>query len=357
MPSDNRIILASAGSGKTTTIVTEAGEANEIRTALITYTVNGRAELSNKAYNLFGTIPAHIDIKTWYTFILEHFVRPYQNHLYATRVTSINFTRGVSTTRIPKSNSAYFFSSADHIRLDKVTDFVCELIQRTGGLPIERFSAIYDHLYIDESQDLSGHDLELIEMLLKCGTQITLIGDHRQATFNTNDSRKNKAYTGMNIIKKFQEWDEAGIAKIKHQAHSYRCIQAICDFADGFHPDCEPTTSRNNTTTDHDGVFCVRQSNLQAYCELYHPQALRYNRRAKTLHENPMNYGAVKGMTFERTIIYPHGPLLKYLKTGNLEDAGKEIPKLYVAVTRAKHSVAFVVPDKFKPAAIPLFEL
>jgi hypothetical protein len=38
-------------------------------------------------------------------------------------------------------------------------------------------------------------------------------------------------------------------------------------------------------------------------------------------------------MTFERTLIFPHGPLRKFLVSAKLEDAGKEIPKLYVAVT------------------------
>ena len=69
-----------------------------------------------------------------------------------------------------------------------------------------------------------------------------------------------------------------------------------------------------------------------------------------------MNYGAVKGMTFSRTLIYPHGPLKAYLKTGDLKSAGKEIAKLYVAVTRARQSVAFVVPDNLNKLILPLYD-
>jgi ATP-dependent DNA helicase UvrD/PcrA len=47
-------------------------------------------------------------------------------------------------------------------------------------------------------------------------------------------------------------------------------------------------------------------------------------------------------MTFDRTLIYSHGPLPKFLQTG---DTGSEISKLYVAVTRARQSNGFVVPD------------
>jgi DNA helicase-2/ATP-dependent DNA helicase PcrA len=60
-------------------------------------------------------------------------------------------------------------------------------------------------------------------------------------------------------------------------------------------------------------------------------------------------------MTFDRTLIYPHGPLSKFLKSGNLADAGAEIPKLYVAVTRARQSVAFAVPDGFVVKGMPLY--
>ena len=70
----------------------------------------------------------------------------------------------------------------------------------------------------------------------------------------------------------------------------------------------------------------------------------------------PLNFGESKGMSFNRVLIYPHGPLLKYLKSGKLEDAGKELAKLYVAVTRARQSVAFVVPSKPADYIVPWFE-
>ncbi len=356
MRSTNRVILASAGSGKTTTIVGEAGGSDEVRSYLVTYTNNGRAELSDKAYAMFGSIPPQVRISTWYSFILEHFVRPYQAHLHTTRVATINFKRGQSTRFIRRGQPAYSFSSPERLRLDKVTDFVCLLIEQTKGLPIERFLGICDHLYIDEAQDLSGYDLELIEYLLKAGLRITLIGDCRQATYTTNDSLKNKAFTGAKIVKKFEVWEKAGYLEILHQAHSYRCIQAICDFADAFHPEFVNTESRNKNETGHDGLFAIRESAVETYRKIYNPQTLRYSKATTNVAGAPLNFGAVKGMTFERTLIYPHGPLKKYLSSGDLRHAGKEMAKLYVAVTRARQSVAFVVPEKSKDLILPIFE-
>lgn len=357
MPSTNRVILASTGSGKTTTIVGEAGADVKIRSQLITYTNNGRGELSDKAYAMFGVIPPHIRISTWYAFILQHFIRPYQAHLHDTRVSTINFKRGRTARFIRRGQTSYSFSSPDRLRLDKVTDFACLLIEKTKGLPVDRFLEICDHLYIDEAQDLSGYDLELLEILLRAGLRVTFIGDCRQATYTTNDSPKNKAFIGAKIIQKFEIWETVGLIEIEHQAYSYRCIKPICDFADSFHPDFKKTESRNGYDSGHDGLFAVRERDVAVYCDIYDPQSLRYSRATKDVVGSPLNFGAVKGMTFERTLIYPHGPLKKYLASGDLKDAGKEMAKLYVAVTRARQSVAFVVPNDSKDLIVPIIEI
>lgn len=356
MPSPNRIILACAGSGKTTGIIHEACNDAGRRSALITYTINGAGELTKAAYAHAGAIPPEITISTWYAFLLRHFVRPYQNHLYQPRVARINFVRGQSA-RYAKATDIrnHYFSREGMIYLDKVSKFACEAIRRTDGLPLRRFEQIFDRLYIDESQDLQGFDLDLVELLLKSGTDIVLVGDHRQATYSTNDSRKNKKFTRANIVDKFTIWEKAGLCGIEYQTESRRCVQAICDLADQFYPSFPKTTSRNTDVTGHDGVFAVEASHIATYVARFAPQTLRYNRTHTGLPGKPINFGNAKGMTFERTLIYPHGPLSKFLKSGNLADAGAEIPKLYVAVTRARQSVAFAVPDGFSAKGISLY--
>lgn len=357
MQSANKIILASAGSGKTTALVTDASADTSNRAALITYTLNGREELTKKAYRLFGAIPPHLTINTWYGFVLTHFVRPYQNHLYSPRVKGINFNRVPDSLRnIPKSATAkYFFSSRGLIWRDRVTDFACQVIEKTGGLPLWRLERIFGRLYIDEAQDLSGWDLELVEHLLSSKVQVFLTGDHRQATFSTNDNPKNKAYWGEKIIKKFEEWEAVNLASIEHAAHSHRCNQTICDFADKVFPDCPKTTSLNAEVTAHDGLYFVKQSLVSSYMSQFAPQPLRYNRTRKVTLGEPLNFGEAKGMTFDRTLIYPHGPFEKYLNTGKLCDAGKELAKIYVSITRARASVGFVVPDNFKSTILQYY--
>jgi DNA helicase-2/ATP-dependent DNA helicase PcrA len=55
-----------------------------------------------------------------------------------------------------------------------------------------------------------------------------------------------------------------------------------------------------------------------------------------------MNFGMYKGSTFDRVLIFPTKPITAYL-TGKDLSKLPALAHLYVAVTRARHSVAFVV--------------
>jgi DNA helicase II / ATP-dependent DNA helicase PcrA len=159
-----------------------------------------------------------------------------------------------------------------------------------------------------------------------------------------------------NIADKFKEWEAAKLCSIEYQTVSRRCVQQICDFADLFFPAAPKTQSLNTVVTGHDGIFTVERRHVADYCAKFDPQPLRYNRTYSDIAGRPINFGAAKGMTFERTLIYPHGPLRKYLGSGKLADAGKELPKLYVAVTRARQSAAFVVEDGAALAAVSRYQ-
>jgi DNA helicase II / ATP-dependent DNA helicase PcrA len=355
MPSPNRIIVASAGSGKTTTIIGLACAASSSRAALVTYTTNNNAGIEHLLYKKVGHIPSHLTVSTWYSFLLRHLVRPYQKAMHPQHVRKLHFHNGISVPYIEEADTArHYFGKAGSIYVDKVSKFACQVIQRTGGKPIQRLEDIFDHLYIDEVQDLAGWDLELVEHLMKSRITVTLVGDHRQATYSTNSATKNKKYAGVNIIQKFEEWKKAKLCELEHQCISRRCVQAICDMADKLYPDMPKTTSFNSTVTTHDGIFAVRERDVAAYMAKFKPQTLRYSRATKEVLGNPLNYGASKGLTFDRILIYPNNKLKKFLVTGDPKDAG-DVAKIYVAVTRAQQSTAFVIQDKAKSPLMPIF--
>ena len=356
MPSANRIILASAGSGKTTTIVSEAAREYGIRSALVTYTNNSEAELRIRANGICGCVPPHLRTATWFGFLLQHLVRPYQRAAYPGRVRGLAFVNGMSARGISEADTQrHYFGRPGDMYIDKVSKFACKLIQETNGKPVDRLAQIVDRIYVDEVQDLAGYDLALIEHLLDSDIEVVLVGDHRQATFKTNQSAKNRRYGRQRIIDKFEAWEVDGRARIETHNHSYRCVQEVCDAADRLFPNVEGTKSRNHARTGHDGLFLVRQRDVFGYVERFSPQTLRYNRRMKNVPGIPYNFGEAKGMTFERVLIFPHKRLLTYCLTGKLNDAGKELPKIYVAMTRARQSVGIVVPNGTERGIAPVY--
>ncbi|MCZ4298809.1 UvrD-helicase domain-containing protein [Henriciella marina] len=346
MPSNNRIILAAAGSGKTTTIVSEALDKKESRSALVTFTTKAESELRAKCYEIGGYVPEHVKPITWFTFLLRHFIRPYQRVMIEKRISGLNFVAGRSAKRVSKHKTIqYNTDGAGKVYSDKISEMACTIINKTKGASLKRAEQIFDRIYIDEVQDLAAYDLDFIELLLGSSIEIVLVGDHRQATYKTNQSARNKQHSGTNIISKLTCWEKTYGASITIHNHSYRCVQPICDFADLFFPDAEPTISRNTHQTDHDGIFIVQEKDVGHYISRYRPQLLRYDKRTVINGAPVYNFGQCKGMTFNRVLIYPHGPLKKYLRTGKLGDAGKSVAKQYVAVTRARQSAAFVVPN------------
>ncbi len=61
-----------------------------------------------------------------------------------------------------------------------------------------------------------------------------------------------------------------------------------------------------------------------------------------------MTFGDSKGQTVDHVLIHPTDRFIKFLKgqDGAFADKQTSQNKLYVAITRARYSVAFIVNDK-----------
>jgi len=352
MQSDtNTLVIASAGSGKTTFLVTEALARPGKKIAILTYTINSLNEIKKKFYEIHGGIPKDIDIVTWFTFLLQDCARPYQRSVYSKRrVKTIYFTRGRSAPYIKYTDTEkYYFWNEDEIYSDKIARFIIDCEKKSNGLVTKRLASIYDEVFIDEFQDMSGYDLEVIETFLRASFRMIIVGDPRQCTYTTNNSPKNSKYCGTGILKKAEEWKSKNLCQIKKQSISFRCNQKICDFSDRLWTDIgiEKTQSYNPKITEHDGIFIVSKDNLCEYVRNFSPILLRYDKKTETYGYPALNFGNAKGLTFDRVLIVPHGPIKKYLQYGNVNDIIGSREKFYVAVTRARHSVAFLYDGKY----------
>ena len=141
-----------------------------------------------------------------------------------------------------------------------------------------------------------------------------------------------------------------GRLEIVHSTETWRSNQQIAAFSDTIFPvSCgfPPTLSRQTATSHHDGVFAVRLDHVDTYVALHNPLCLRPSRSTRMPGQiDATNFGLAKGLTYERVLIFPSGPIRDFLNKGK-PLAEKSACGLYVAVTRAVHSVAFVI-DKYK---------
>ncbi|APA96615.1 DNA helicase [Nocardia seriolae] len=320
MPSNNRAILAAAGAHKTESLIQTAIDVGSTTRVLITtYTNENLDQIKRRIASKCGIIPGNITVMGWFPFLLRECVRPYQNYATTTnRVRSSEFSNKPDQFARRANVAGYFIDPDRNLYSDNVADFACLLNERSGGKVVSRLTDIYDHILIDEIQDMVGYDLELLDLLFASNISVTVVGDPRQSTYTTSKTRKNKGFQKLGLFDWFKEREKKGTLTIDWRCESFRCHQDICDFADSLYPSLPATTSRNTEITGHDGIFFITRAELDSYIEKYQPVVLRYSRTKNTGGHPAINFGASKGSTYDRVVIFPTEPMKKYLKSRNL---------------------------------------
>lgn len=346
VPSENEVIIAAAGGGKTTRIVNRVLQSLTERAALLTYTQVNTEEIGRKIYSENAAIPSNVEVWSWFSFLLKEMARPYQSCLHKKRIDGLLWCNERSAKYVAERDTGKFYFTHDRfIYSDKLAQFVVACNQASNGAVIRRIEQRFDRIYIDEIQDMAGYDLEVIELLLRSSIKLIMVGDHRQATFSTNNAAKNKEFRGINIINKFKQWEKIKLLALTFESETHRSNQTIASFADTLFPNIPLTTSTNSEITGHDGVFVIGSSMVEDYVINFNPQILRYDKRTSCngLDERARNYGECKGLTFNRVLIFPNGKATQWLITGNYSHIQASVAKMYVGITRARHSVAFVL--------------
>jgi hypothetical protein len=99
----------------------------------------------------------------------------------------------------------------------------------------------------------------------------------------------------------------------------------------------------------------VSTKHVTEYVRLFQPQCLRHSiSSGKAFDLDYLNFKVSKGMTYERVLIIPTTPIAKFIASGTYLEANSA-SSFYVAVTRAKQSVA-VVLDKAGTSSLPFWK-
>lgn len=122
----------------------------------------------------------------------------------------------------------------------------------------------------------------------------------------------------------------------------YRCRPSICDFANKIFPDYPLMVSGNSSIVEAEGIVMIPLDQVDDYIRRYQPVILRKWIKTDTKGYSAINIGVAKGKTFERVLLFPTQTMLRFIKNPQDNDNFKEKELLYVAITRAKYSVAVV---------------
>lgn len=350
MLSKNTIKLSAAGSGKTWGICSDAlaiiADPSYSKRVLITTYTNKGVETIEKEIRKQnqGVLDPRIIVYSWYQFLLYELIRPFQTYITdINEVKSFDFSDMYGSINYqPVGKKRRYINACGNVLANQASELALLLNCRSKGLVVSRLERIYSHVLIDEIQDMAGNDLGIISLLIDSSIITICVGDNKQATYKTHNTSKNKKQTGKNIWDYFLSIYKAGKADLELKLVSRRFNEEICCFANLIYPNENDIITEMNETTDHDGVYLILRGDASQYYDAYLPIILKYDKNTDTDGYESFNFGICKGVTFDRVLIYPNGPLNDFIYKGKPLSCQQ---KYYVAVTRPKYSLAIVVND------------
>ena len=138
----NKLIVAAAGSGKTTYLVKQAMQ-QEDSVLITTFTDANEQEIRKKFIELNGCVPHNITIQTWYSFLLQHGVRPFQGVLLDEKINGMILVCKKSGLKYVGKNGPVFYGENEFFKFyfsddmkmysDKIAKFVCRCEEKPKG--------------------------------------------------------------------------------------------------------------------------------------------------------------------------------------------------------------------------------
>ncbi|MCG7811333.1 AAA family ATPase [Alteromonas sp. MCA-1] len=216
---DKRIVLAVAGSGKSSSIIDQIEE--DSRALIITYTENNAEQLKNKILIKLGEIPKDVRIYRYFTFLYSFCVRPLTNHEFLIKGINFEVPLPAFIQRSQKSKPEHYIDRNRRLYAGRIAKYLIQF-KLTSDLN-ERIERFFDTVFVDEVQDFAANDFNLLCEMAKANANIQLVGDFFQHTFDTSRDGNIRKSLHDNFAKYCQELEKAGyVVDLDSLSNSYR---------------------------------------------------------------------------------------------------------------------------------------
>lgn len=342
---DKLAIIAGAGTGKSTLLRKQAlVAAHHKRVLYLTFTETNAFEFAQGIRREIGAIPENVTIMTWFSFLLAHGVRPFPLESIPERIDACFMPQGRTRPKrgVRKGDHDYFCNKVGSAYTSRLPELTLACDEQWGGKVFDRISEAFPVIMIDEAQDFSGADYDVMEKLMIRSESMLVVGDPRQSTYRTGNE---PLYKGK-FKNLFDYLERRGVCPIDHErlGVSYRCPEEIISLANKLYLGMYPEVRAANSCQNGQRVFYLNKGDVKDYADSKSCVALTPTKRTTVPDGIPrINMGESKGMTIPNVIVYPSGDMKKWLKGAEVEWKPGTLAKFYVAITRASESVAFVM--------------
>ena len=332
---DKRVIFAVAGSGKTTTIVSNLS-LNK-RSLIITYTENNYNNIFNKVIKKFnGKWPESVTLMTYFTFLYRFCFKPYLSDKIKAKGLSFDKNK---ETYLTQNKLFYYMSRARYLYSNRLA-LLLEKMNIIQELKC-RIARYFDEFIIDEVQDIAGRDFNFIELLMDTNINMLFVGDFYQHLYDSSRDGNVNGNLFDDMVKYEKRFLDKGFI-VDHTTlqKSYRCGESVCRFIRenlGIQIFSQKLNDTSAITFVSEAEYIDKILNDDKIIKLHYQNSSKHGSGHK-------NWGDTKGEDHYQDVcvMLNKTTAASYFrnKLYTLPTATKN--KLYVAMTRAKGNVYLI---------------
>ena len=344
---DKKLILAVAGSGKTTHILNDLKPEN--RSVILTYTNQNLFSIEESLRrNNGGIVPAHVEVRTYFSFLYSFCLRPYLS--YDLRDNGLVYGPvPISAQKKKKSSLEHYMSSGRYLYAARAAKLLLE--SKVMPKVKERLRRHFDCLYVDEVQDFAANDFNFLLDISQSGVKALYAGDYYQHTYDTSrDGSTRSTLHSKGLEAYIAEFKKVGfIVDDATLASSRRCSPSVCAYISdtlGIEIDSHRTDAVEVRYLS-DPTEIVRVFLDPKIVKLFYQSYQKHNCVGN-------NWGNSKGLdSYTDVCVVLNKTTFDLLQKGKGRDLATATKnKLYVACSRARGNLYFVEEAVLKRLAL-----